>query len=57
MPLTYSITNGIAAGFVAYVFLKTMRGKAAEVHPLMWLVAVAFLVYFAVPWLSITFDL
>jgi AGZA family xanthine/uracil permease-like MFS transporter len=42
---------------VAYVFLKTMRGKAAEVHPLMWLVAVAFLVYFAVPWLSITFDL
>jgi adenine/guanine/hypoxanthine permease len=57
MPLTYSITNGIAAGFVAYVFLKTMRGKAAEIHPLMWLVAVAFLVYFAVPWLSITFDL
>ena len=39
MPFTYSISAGIGAGFVAYVLLKVVRGKAAEVHPLMWVVA------------------
>ena len=52
MPLTYSITNGIAAGFVAYVFLKLVTGKAREVHPLMWLVSAAFVLYFAIPWIQ-----
>ena len=35
MPFTYSITVGIGAGFVAYVFIKLVRGKAKVVHPLM----------------------
>jgi AGZA family xanthine/uracil permease-like MFS transporter len=48
MPFTYSITNGIGAGFVAYVFLKLSRGKAAEVRPMMWVAAVAFLIYFGI---------
>jgi AGZA family xanthine/uracil permease-like MFS transporter len=48
MPFTYSITVGIGAGFVAYAFLKLVRGKVGEVHPLLWLVAVLFLVYFAI---------
>ena len=47
MPFTYSITNGIGAGFVTYVFIKLARGKVNEVHPLMWGVAIAFLLYFA----------
>ena len=47
MPFTYSITNGIGAGFVTYGFLKLVRGKASEVHPLMWGVIIAFLLYFA----------
>jgi adenine/guanine/hypoxanthine permease len=47
MPFTYSITNGVGAGFVTYGFLKLVRGKAAEVHPLFWAVAIAFLLYFA----------
>src|SRR5712691_11727129 len=47
MPFTYSITNGIGAGFITYVFIKLARGKANEVHPLMWGVAIAFLLYFA----------
>lgn len=46
MPLTYSITNGIGIGFVTYVFLKLIRGKGREVHPLLYVVAGAFLVYF-----------
>ncbi len=48
MPFTYSITNGIGAGFVAYVFIKATRGKASEVKPMMWVAAIAFVVYFAI---------
>ena len=39
MPFTYSITVGIGAGFIAYVVIKVVRGKAAQVHPLLWVVA------------------
>jgi adenine/guanine/hypoxanthine permease len=48
MPFTYSITVGIGSGFLAWVLIKVVRGKASAVHPLMWLVAGLFLVYFAV---------
>jgi len=48
MPFTYSITAGIGAGFVSYVVLKVARGKASDVHPLMWVTAALFLVYFAI---------
>jgi AGZA family xanthine/uracil permease-like MFS transporter len=46
MPLTFSITVGIGAGFVMYAFIKVVKGKAKDLHPLMWVVAIAFLVYF-----------
>ncbi len=46
MPFTYSISNGIGAGIVSYVVLKAVRGKAREVHPLLWAVAALFVVYF-----------
>ena len=48
MPFTYSITAGIGAGFVAYVVIKVVRGKIATIHPLMWVVSVLFVVYFAI---------
>ncbi|WP_338051905.1 NCS2 family permease [Pseudonocardia acidicola] len=48
MPFTYSIANGIGAGFISYVLLAAATGKARTVHPLMWVVAVAFVGYFAV---------
>ncbi|MFI5690239.1 NCS2 family permease [Kribbella sp. NPDC051586] len=48
MPFTYSISAGIGAGFIAYVILKSVRGKARQVHPLMWVVAALFVVYFAI---------
>jgi AGZA family xanthine/uracil permease-like MFS transporter len=48
MPFTYSITAGIGAGFVSFVLLKVLRGKVRELHPLMWIVAVLFVVYFAI---------
>jgi adenine/guanine/hypoxanthine permease len=46
MPLTFSITVGIGAGFVMYTLVKVVKGKAREIHPLMWVVTVAFLIYF-----------
>ncbi|MFF0184408.1 NCS2 family permease [Streptomyces sp. NPDC005244] len=48
MPFTYSITNGIGAGFLAYVLIKTVLGKAKEVHWLLWAASALFLVYFAI---------
>jgi AGZA family xanthine/uracil permease-like MFS transporter len=48
MPFTYSISAGIGAGFVSYVLLKVIRGKAQEVHPLLWVVSALFVVYFAI---------
>jgi adenine/guanine/hypoxanthine permease len=48
MPFTYSITNGIGAGFVSYVFIKLARGKAGEVTPMMYIASAAFVVYFAI---------
>ena len=44
MPMTSSIANGFAFGFVSYVFMKTIGHKTKEIHPVMWLVSVAFLV-------------
>ncbi|MDQ3554510.1 MAG: NCS2 family permease [Chloroflexota bacterium] len=52
MPLTFTITTGIAAGFVTFVFLKVVKGRGREVHPLMWLAAVAFVLFFAAPWIQ-----
>ncbi|MDQ3964471.1 MAG: NCS2 family permease [Actinomycetota bacterium] len=48
MPFTFSITNGIGAGFVSYVFIKAARGKSSEIHPMMWLSSAAFLIYFGI---------
>ncbi|WP_231510024.1 NCS2 family permease [Streptosporangium roseum] len=47
MPFSYSIANGIGAGFISFVLIKVVKGKAREVHALMWVVAVLFVLYFA----------
>jgi len=58
MPFTYSISAGIGAGFLTYVVLKIARGKGSQVHPLLWVVAALFVVYFAINpisgWLGVT---
>jgi AGZA family xanthine/uracil permease-like MFS transporter len=46
MPFSYSITNGIGAGFVSYVVIKLVRGRAGAVHPLLYGAALAFVLYF-----------
>ncbi len=46
MPLTYSIANGIGAGFISWVLIRSLSGKAKGISPLLWIVAAGFLVYF-----------
>ena len=48
MPFTYSIANGIGAGFVSYALIALATGRARRVHPLLWLVAALFVIYFAI---------
>ncbi len=52
MPLTYDIAIGIGAGVITWVFIKLVRGKAGEIHLLMWGAAVAFLIFFLKDWLE-----
>ena len=47
MPFTYSITNGIGAGVVSFVLLRLVIGRRKDIHPLMWVIAAMFVVYFA----------
>src|SRR3954471_6837358 len=47
MPFTYSITNGIGAGVISYVLLRSVTGRVRRIHPLMWVIAAMFVVYFA----------
>ena len=48
MPFTYSITNGIGAGFVTWVVIKLATGKAKDINWLMWVISLAFLAYFCI---------
>ncbi|HVQ90607.1 MAG TPA: NCS2 family permease [Mycobacteriales bacterium] len=56
MPFTFSIANGIGAGFISYVVLQAVRGRARAVHPLLWLVSVLFVIYFAIEPLKTLFG-
>ena len=48
MPLTYSISNGIALAFIAYALIKILSGNAARTSPAIWVVAVLSVMSFAV---------
>ena len=56
MPLTYSISNGIGIGFIIFTLIKLLSGKGKEVHWLMYLVSLAFLIDFAIPALKTIFS-
>jgi AGZA family xanthine/uracil permease-like MFS transporter len=46
MPFTFSITNGVGAGFLAYTVIALLRGRGRDVHWLMYLVSAVFVWYF-----------
>src|SRR5262252_8341600 len=49
MPFTWSITNGIGAGFVTYAAIKLLGGRGGQVHAMVYLATAAFIVYFCLP--------
>ena len=48
IPFTYSISNGIGFGFIAYVIVAAVTGQIKKIKPLMWVAVAAFLVYFII---------
>jgi AGZA family xanthine/uracil permease-like MFS transporter len=46
MPLTFSIAQGLAFGFISYTLLKVLTGKAKQVHWIMYFVSIAFIINF-----------
>ena len=56
MPFTYSIANGIGVGFISYVLLQSATGRVRSVHPLMWVVSAAFVLYFVADPVSALFG-
>jgi adenine/guanine/hypoxanthine permease len=52
MPFTYSIANGIGFGFISYVAIRVAQGDWRRIHPLLYVVAAGFTLYFLVPLLQ-----
>jgi AGZA family xanthine/uracil permease-like MFS transporter len=46
MPFTSSIANGIAAGFIFFVIIKVFVGKVKEIHPIMFIFSILFILKF-----------
>ncbi|QNP63867.1 NCS2 family permease [Streptomyces genisteinicus] len=54
MPFTYSITNGIGIGFIAFAVLRLAAGRGREVPAAMYAVSAVFVFYYAMPALGLT---
>ncbi|HUZ15024.1 MAG TPA: NCS2 family permease [Gaiellaceae bacterium] len=52
MPFTYSITNGIGFGFITYTVICAASRQWKRIHPFMWIVSAAFVLYFLIPLLQ-----
>ncbi len=53
MPLTFNITNGIGAGFIVWTAIKIFRGKFSDIHPAMYAISLAFIIYFLRSYLGV----
>ncbi|MCV6609249.1 MAG: NCS2 family permease [Amphritea sp.] len=47
MPFTYSIAHGITLGVISFVLIRLITGKTSDIHPLMWILAIALIAYHA----------
>lgn len=47
IPLTFSIADGVSAGFISYVLLKTITGKTRDLNFSLWMIALLCSVYLA----------
>ncbi len=46
IPLSYSITNGVGAGLISYPLIKIFRGRIRDVHPLLYVFMILFIIQF-----------
>lgn len=46
--LSYSISTGLAFGFISFVLIKTISGKSQDVKPTMWVIAILAIVFLAI---------
>jgi adenine/guanine/hypoxanthine permease len=53
MPLTFSIATGLSLGVLSLTFVKLGSGKYREVSPLVWILAILFVLRYAIPGLGI----
>ena len=53
MPFAYSISEGIAFGCISYTIIKLVRGKAKEVHPVMYAISILFLIRYVLQYIHI----
>ena len=55
IPLSFSISNGIGLGFISYVFIKLCCGKARQIKPMLYILAIVFIIYFISTSLHLTY--
>ena len=53
MPFAYSISEGIAFGCISYTIIKLIRGKAKEIHPVMYVISILFLARYIIQYIHI----
>ncbi|RDU38070.1 NCS2 family permease [Neobacillus piezotolerans] len=51
IPLTYSIADGMAIGFILYPLLKLLMGKGKEIHPVLYMIAILFVSNFVIQYI------
>lgn len=54
--LSYSISTGLAFGFISFVFMKTISGRARDVKPTMWIIAVLSVLFLTMDQLADAID-
>ncbi|NCC86720.1 MAG: NCS2 family permease [Clostridia bacterium] len=52
MPLFYSITDGLAFGFISYVIVMLATKKVKDIHPLMYVIVLLFIIKYALPFIK-----
>jgi AGZA family xanthine/uracil permease-like MFS transporter len=49
IALSYSISTGLAFGFISFALLKILAGKTDQIKPVMWIIAMLSVLYFVLP--------
>jgi len=56
IALSYSISTGLAFGFVSFVLIKTVSGKARDIKAAMWVIAALSLLFLTLDSVPVVFE-